>query len=64
MPEKAEDQFAVCQDLAMEVFAIREEIDDSESVSDLMPVQTDMTTRLDDCEQELDGLFDDTATNK
>ena len=43
--------------LAMEVFAIREEIDDAETIDEVMPVQIEINQRYEDEQDQLSDLF-------
>ena len=47
------------QDLIMEVFAIREEIDECETVEELSPLHTDILTRFDDAIEEVGQKFEE-----
>ena len=49
----------VPQDLIIEVFAIREEIEECETEDQLMQVQIDIQTRFEDIMEEVNNRFED-----
>ena len=55
--EVKEDDKEQDMELIMEVFEIRNEVEQSNSVDELIPIQIDLQTRFDDRVQELDQLF-------